>query len=92
MKKVPKPKLTVWKQPGREPKLSLLLPELAREDNAEQMANMEETIEQVAKKFANLPDDRTNLVLTYNPRLTLTLQEIDAKLEIETKTRNENER
>uniref|UniRef100_A0A915KA19 Uncharacterized protein n=1 Tax=Romanomermis culicivorax TaxID=13658 RepID=A0A915KA19_ROMCU len=57
MKKVLKPKLTVWKQPGREPKLSLLPSELTREDNAEQMANMEETIEQVAKKFANLPDD-----------------------------------
>uniref|UniRef100_A0A915KQB8 Uncharacterized protein n=1 Tax=Romanomermis culicivorax TaxID=13658 RepID=A0A915KQB8_ROMCU len=44
-------------QPGRRPKLSLLQPELAKEDNAEGIANMEETIEQVAKKFANLLDD-----------------------------------
>uniref|UniRef100_A0A915IVN7 Uncharacterized protein n=1 Tax=Romanomermis culicivorax TaxID=13658 RepID=A0A915IVN7_ROMCU len=32
-------------------------PELAKEDHAKRMANLEATIEQVAKKFANLPDD-----------------------------------
>uniref|UniRef100_A0A915JHF4 Uncharacterized protein n=1 Tax=Romanomermis culicivorax TaxID=13658 RepID=A0A915JHF4_ROMCU len=53
MKKLSKPKLTVRKQLGRRPKLSLLPPE----DNAERMANMEQRIEQVAKKLANLPDD-----------------------------------
>uniref|UniRef100_A0A915JWP0 Uncharacterized protein n=1 Tax=Romanomermis culicivorax TaxID=13658 RepID=A0A915JWP0_ROMCU len=31
--------------------------ELTKEDHAERMANMEATIEQVAKKFANLPHD-----------------------------------
>uniref|UniRef100_A0A915L947 Uncharacterized protein n=1 Tax=Romanomermis culicivorax TaxID=13658 RepID=A0A915L947_ROMCU len=127
MKKVPKPKLTVRKQPGREPKLSLLPPELTREDNAERMANMEQTIEQVVKKFANLPDDshqnqtmdadmqdyvdqraqtssgsyslekigiapETNLISTYNTRLTPTIPEIEAKIDLETKTRNDAER
>uniref|UniRef100_A0A915JYI9 Uncharacterized protein n=1 Tax=Romanomermis culicivorax TaxID=13658 RepID=A0A915JYI9_ROMCU len=89
---------------------------------------MEETIEQVAKKFANLPADsdrnqtmdvdtqdyvdqraqtslgssssfekigiapEVNSVSIYNSRLTPTIPEIDAKLDIETKTRNENER
>uniref|UniRef100_A0A915L3M3 Uncharacterized protein n=1 Tax=Romanomermis culicivorax TaxID=13658 RepID=A0A915L3M3_ROMCU len=57
MKKASKPKLTVRKQLVRWPKETSLPPELTREDNAEQMANMEETIEQVAKKFENLPDD-----------------------------------
>uniref|UniRef100_A0A915JBG3 Uncharacterized protein n=1 Tax=Romanomermis culicivorax TaxID=13658 RepID=A0A915JBG3_ROMCU len=88
---------------------------------------MEETIEQVAKKFANLPDDsdqnqtmdadmqdyvdqrmqtslgsssfekigiasETNLISTYNPGLMPTIPEIDAKMDLETKTRNETER
>uniref|UniRef100_A0A915KP21 Uncharacterized protein n=1 Tax=Romanomermis culicivorax TaxID=13658 RepID=A0A915KP21_ROMCU len=57
MKEATKPKLTVQKQPVRRPKLTSLPPELTREDNTKQMANMEKTIEQVAKKFANLPDD-----------------------------------
>uniref|UniRef100_A0A915I0J7 Uncharacterized protein n=1 Tax=Romanomermis culicivorax TaxID=13658 RepID=A0A915I0J7_ROMCU len=57
MKKATKPKLTVQKQPMRLPKLTSLPPELTREDNAKQMANMEKTIEQVAKKFVNLRDD-----------------------------------
>uniref|UniRef100_A0A915HWI8 Uncharacterized protein n=1 Tax=Romanomermis culicivorax TaxID=13658 RepID=A0A915HWI8_ROMCU len=128
MKKVSKPKLAFQKQQERRPKVSLLPPKLTREDNAKQMANMEETIEQVAKKSANLPDNsdrnqtmdadtqdyvdqraqrssgssssfekigiapEVNLVSIYNPRLTPTIPEIDAKIDIETKTRNENER
>uniref|UniRef100_A0A915KBG6 Uncharacterized protein n=1 Tax=Romanomermis culicivorax TaxID=13658 RepID=A0A915KBG6_ROMCU len=128
MKKVSKPKLTLQKQQERRPKVSLLPPELAREDNAKQMANMEETIEQVAKKSANLLDNsdqnqimdadtqdyvdqraqtsscsssslekigiapEVNLVSIYNPRLTPTIPEIDPKIDIETKTRNENEK
>uniref|UniRef100_A0A915I354 Uncharacterized protein n=1 Tax=Romanomermis culicivorax TaxID=13658 RepID=A0A915I354_ROMCU len=128
MKKVSKPKLTIRKQPGRRLKLSLVHPELAREDNAKGMANMEETIEQVAKKFVSLLDNgdrnqtmdadmqdyvdqraqtssgssssfekigiawETNLVSTYNQRLMPTIPEIDAKVDLEMKTRNEAER
>uniref|UniRef100_A0A915JZR3 Uncharacterized protein n=1 Tax=Romanomermis culicivorax TaxID=13658 RepID=A0A915JZR3_ROMCU len=128
MKKVSKPKLTVRNQPGRGPKVSLLQPESAKEDHAEQMANLEATIEQVAKKFANLPDDsdrnqtmdadtydyvdqrtqtssysvssfekisiapEANLVSIYNPRQMRTISKIEAKIDIETKPRNEMER
>uniref|UniRef100_A0A915JRX6 Uncharacterized protein n=1 Tax=Romanomermis culicivorax TaxID=13658 RepID=A0A915JRX6_ROMCU len=57
MKKSSKPKLTVWKQPVRRPKSTSLPLELTKEINRQQITNMEETIDQVAKKFANSGDD-----------------------------------
>uniref|UniRef100_A0A915JIE4 Uncharacterized protein n=1 Tax=Romanomermis culicivorax TaxID=13658 RepID=A0A915JIE4_ROMCU len=57
MKKSLKLKLTVRKQPVKQPKLTSLPLELTKEDNGQRMANMEEIDEQVARKFTNLAED-----------------------------------